>query len=59
MGVSGVSGANSMMADMMQILLQGFNEQMDMSKQMIAVGVENEIISDKMATAQQIIDTYA
>ncbi len=56
---SGVSGANDMMAQMMQILLQGMQEQMNMSKQMIAAGVEMSASADQMAIAQNIIDVYA
>ncbi len=59
MSVTGVSGANQMMADLMRVLMQGMQEQMDMSQQMIAVGVENSIIADKMEIAQSIIDVYA
>lgn len=56
---AGVSGANSMMADMMRLLMQGMQEQMEMSRQMIATGVEMSLASEKMATAQNIIDVYA
>lgn len=56
---AGVSAANSMMADMMQLLLQGMREQMELSKQMIATGVEINLSVEKMATAQNIIDVYA
>ncbi len=59
MAVSGVGGANDMMAQMMQMLLQGMQEQMEMSQKMLAVGIENGLIADKMATAQGIIDVYA
>lgn len=59
MGVGGVSGANDNMMMLMQILMQGMQEQTDLSKKMIAVGVENTIIGDKMSLAQQIIDVYA
>ena len=59
MSVGGVGGANDMMMQMMQILMQGMQEQMDLSKKMLAMGVENGIIAEKMATAQQIIDVYA
>lgn len=59
MSVGGVSGANDMMMQMMQILMQGMQEQMDMTQKMLAVGVENGIIADKMAIAQNIIDVYA
>lgn len=56
---SGVSGANAIMADLMGILMQGMRNQADMSQKAIAVGVENSIIADKMAIAQNIIDVYA
>ncbi len=59
MGIEAMRGANAMMADMMKLLMAGMQEQMDLSKDMIAVGVENQIIGDKMAIAQQIIDVYA
>jgi hypothetical protein len=59
MSVGGVSGANDMMMQLMQILMQGMQEQMDMSQKVLAMGVENGIIADKMAVAQNIIDVYA
>lgn len=59
MGVGGIAATNDHMMLMMQILMQGMREQADMSKKMIALGVENSLIADKMATAQQIIDVYA
>ncbi|MCC8181236.1 MAG: hypothetical protein LIP23_10055 [Planctomycetes bacterium] len=57
--VSGVNGANSMMADLMRVLMQGMQEQMDLSKQMLAVGLDTSFQADKMALAQNIIDVYA
>lgn len=59
MSVSGVSGANDMMMQLMQILMQGMQEQMDLSQKMIATNVELSIGAGKMATAQNIIDVYA
>lgn len=59
MSVSGVSGANDMMMQMMQMLMQGMQQQMEMSQKMLAMGVENSLILDKMAIAQNIIDVYA
>ena len=59
MGVSGIRGSNDMMMSMMQTLMQGMQKSADLSKSMIAVGVENTIIADKMSIAQQIIDVYA
>ncbi len=59
MGVSGVSGANDMMMQLMQLLMQGMQEQMEMSQKVLAVGMENSLVSDKMSIAQNIIDVYA
>lgn len=59
MGVTGLRGSNDMMAQMMQTLMQGMQKSADLSKNMIAIGVENTIIADKMSIAQQIIDVYA
>lgn len=59
MGVSGVSGANDMMLQMMQLLMQGMNEQLELNKDMIALGVESGFAAEKMALAQGIIDVYA
>ena len=59
MGASGIRGSNDMMMNMMQTLMQGMQKSADLSKSMIAVGVENTIIADKMSIAQQIIDVYA
>ena len=59
MSVGGVSGANDMMADMVRILMQGMQEQMDLSKKMLAMGVEMSVASEKMSIAQGIIDVYA
>lgn len=56
---SGVSGANDMMASLIGILMQGMQQQTNMSQKAIAVGVENSIVADKMALAQNIIDVYA
>ncbi len=60
MGASGIRGSNDMMMNMMQtLMMQGMQKSADLSKSMIAVGVENTIIADKMSIAQQIIDVYA
>lgn len=59
MSAGGVGGANDMMVQLMQILMQGMQEQMAMSQKMIAVGVENGLAADKMSIAQSIIDVYA
>jgi len=59
MSVGGVGGANDMMMQLMQVLMQGMQEQMELSQKMIATNVENSFISDKMAIAQNIIDVYA
>lgn len=59
MGVAGLGAANDNMMMLMQVLMKGMQESTDLSKNMIAVGVENKIIGDKMALAQQIIDVYA
>ena len=59
MSVGGVGGANDMMMQLMQVLMQGMQEQMDLSQKMIAAGVEIGISNDKMAIAQNIIDVYA
>lgn len=59
MSVSGIGGSNDMMMQMMQVLMKGMQESADLSKNMIAIGVENTIIADKMSIAQQIIDVYA
>lgn len=59
MATSGVTGANDMSAQLLQILMKGMQEQTDMSKKMMAMGVENQIAGQKMATAQSIIDAYA
>lgn len=56
---AGLSGVNSDMAALMQILMQGMTKQADMAQAMVAANVENQIIADKMAIAQQIIDVYA
>lgn len=56
---SGISGANTHMAELMQILLQGVKESSDRSMAMVRVGVENQVSADKMAIAQSIIDAYA
>lgn len=58
MSVGGVGGAGDMAA-LMQVLMQGMQQQTDLCKNMIAVSVENTIIADKMSLAQQIIDVYA
>ena len=59
MGASGIRGSNDMMMNMMQTLMQGMQKSADLSKSMIAISVENTIIADKMAIAQEIIDVYA
>ncbi|MCD8352466.1 MAG: hypothetical protein LUC93_17825 [Planctomycetaceae bacterium] len=59
MGVGGISGANDAMMQMMQILMQGMAEQTELCENMVAVSIENSMIGQKMATAQQIIDVYA
>ena len=59
MGVSGINASNDHMMMMMQILMQGMKDQAEMAQSMVAVSVENSIIGEKMATAQQIIDVYA
>ncbi len=59
MGVSGIRGSNDMMMSMMQTLMQGMQKSADLSKNMIAIGVENTIIADKMSITQEIIDVYA
>ncbi len=56
---SGISGVNSQMAELMQILLKGVNESTDLAMASVAVGVENKACADKMAIAQSIIDAYA
>ena len=59
MSVGGVSGANDMMMQLMQVLMQGMQENMDMAQKMIATNVEISASAEKMATAQNIIDVYA
>lgn len=59
MSVGGVSGANDPMMMLMQTLMKGVQAQSDLCMDMVAVGLENTIIGEKMATAQQIIDVYA
>ncbi|MCC8191355.1 MAG: hypothetical protein LIP77_12105 [Planctomycetes bacterium] len=59
MAVGGVTGANGMMLQMMQLLLQGMEEQSDLAMKMVAAGVETGISTGKMALAQNIIDVYA
>ncbi len=59
MSVGGIRGSNDAMAQMMQTLMKGMQESADLSKSMIAIGVENSIIGEKMAIAQEIIDVYA
>ena len=55
----GISGINSNMAQLMQVLLKGVEESTDLAMASIAVGVECKVAADKMAIAQNIIDTYA
>lgn len=59
MSVGGVGGANDLAMQMMQVLLQGMQEQMALSQKAIAMNVENGIAAEKMAIAQNIIDVYA
>ncbi len=59
MSVGGVGGGAADMSGLMQVLQQGMQKQTDLSKNMISVGVENSIIGEKMALAQEIIDVYA
>ncbi len=59
MGVTGLRASNDGMVQLMQTLMQGMQKSTDLSKSMIAIGVENTIIADKMSIAQQIIDVYA
>lgn len=56
---TGISGANSHMADLMRILMQGVKDTSDLTMASVSVGVENKIAADKMAIAQGIIDAYA
>lgn len=56
---SGISGINSNMAGLMQILMQGVKQSSDLAMASVAVGVENQVAADKMAIAQSIIDAYA
>ena len=56
---AGINGANDHMAMLMQVLMQGMQKQMQMSKDMVSVSIQNDIAADKMATAQNIIDVYA
>ena len=55
----GISGINSNMAQLMQVLLKGVEESTDLAMASVAVSVENKVAADKMAIAQSIIDTYA
>ncbi len=59
MGVAGLRSSYDTMTSLMQTLMQGMQKSTDLSKSMIAVGVENTIVADKMSIAQQIIDVYA
>ncbi len=59
MGMTGIRGSNDSMAQLMQTLMQGMQKSADLSKNMIAISVENGIIGEKMAIAQEIIDVYA
>ena len=59
MGVAGLRSSYDTMTSLMQTLMQGMQKSADLSKNMIAVGVENTIVADKMSIAQQIIDVYA
>ncbi len=55
MSIGGINASNDMMAAMMQTLMKGMQESADLSKSMISIGVENSIIGEKMAIAQDII----
>lgn len=59
MGVSGINASNDMMMAMMKMLMQSMQQTSEMATDMIAVGVENSMAGQKMATAQNIIDVYA
>lgn len=59
MGVGGVGAANDMMMQMMQVLMQGLQQNTDLAQKMVAMNVENSAVGEKMAIAQQIIDVYA
>lgn len=59
MSVGGVGGGAADMSGLMSVLQQGLQKSTDLSKNMISIGVENSIIGDKMAIAQEIIDVYA
>ena len=59
MGVGGIGASNDAMMQMMQILMEGMKAQTEMCETMVAMSVENSMIGEKMATAQQIIDVYA
>ncbi len=59
MGMTGIRGSNESMAQLMQILMQGMQKSTDLSKNMIAINIENGLIGEKMAIAQEIIDVYA
>jgi hypothetical protein len=56
---SGISGANSQMAELMQILMQGLKDAGGASMAAVTVNVENSVAADKMTIAQSIIDAYA
>ena len=55
----GISGVNSNMAQLMQVLLKGVEESTDLAMASVAISVESKVAADKMAIAQSIIDTYA
>lgn len=59
MSISTLNASNDNMAMLMNILMKGMRQTADMSQKMIAMNVENSIIGEKMATAQNIIDVYA
>lgn len=59
MSVGGVGGSSDAMMMMMNVLMEGMKQTTELSTKMIAVGIENTIIGEKMATAQNIIDVYA
>ncbi len=60
-----LNASNDMMAAMMQTLMKGMQESANLSKNMIAMSVENKAIGEKMAIAQSIVsanggvDVYA
>ncbi len=59
MSINTLNAANDNMMMLMQILMKGMNQGAELSKKMLAVNLENTVIGEKMATAQNIIDVYA